>query len=32
VTLFVVTKKTAQLTVFGDRSHLPEALKNQEGT
>jgi len=32
VTLFVVTKKTAQLTVLGDRSHLPEELKNQEGT
>lgn len=32
VTLFVVAKKSAQLTIFGDRSHLPEELKNQEGT
>jgi broad specificity phosphatase PhoE len=32
VTMFVVTNKMAQLTVFGDRSHLPEELKNQEGT
>ncbi len=32
VTMFVVTKSTAQLSVFGDRSHLPEELKNQEGT
>ena len=32
VTLFVTTKRTAQLTILGDRSHLPEELKNQEGT
>jgi broad specificity phosphatase PhoE len=32
VTVFAVTKKTAQLTVLGDRSYLPEELKNQEGT
>jgi len=32
VTMFVVTSKTAQLTVLGDRSHLTEELKNQEGT
>ncbi len=32
VTVFEVTKKTAQLTILGDRSHLPEELKNQEGT
>ena len=32
VTLFVATKRTAQLTILGDRSHLPEELKNQEGT
>ena len=32
VTMFVVTKRTAQLTVFGDRAYLSEELKNQEGT
>ena len=32
VTVFVVTRKSAQLTILGDRSHLPEELKNQEGT
>lgn len=32
VTMFAVTSDSAQLTVFGDRSHLPEELKNQEGT
>ena len=32
VTVFVATKQTAQLTILGDRSHLPEELKNQEGT
>jgi broad specificity phosphatase PhoE len=32
VTMFMVTKQTAQLTILGDRSHLPEELENQEGT
>jgi broad specificity phosphatase PhoE len=32
VTMFVVTNTTAQLTILGDRSHLSEDLKNQEGT
>jgi alpha-ribazole phosphatase len=32
VTMFVVTRRTAQLTIFGDRSHLSEELRNQEGT
>lgn len=32
VTMFVVTNSTAQLSVFGDRSHLSEELRNQEGT
>ena len=32
VTLFVVTNHAAQLTLFGDRSHLSEELRNQEGT
>jgi alpha-ribazole phosphatase len=32
VTMFVVTSKTAQLTILGDRSHLTEELKNQPGT
>jgi alpha-ribazole phosphatase len=32
VTMFVVTKQSAQLTVLGDRSYLSEELKNQEGT
>jgi hypothetical protein len=30
--MFVVTKRTAQLAVFGDRAHLSQELKNQEGT
>jgi broad specificity phosphatase PhoE len=32
VTMFKVTSTTAMLTVHGDRSHLSEDLKNQEGT
>jgi alpha-ribazole phosphatase len=32
VTMFVLTNRTAQLTILGDRSHLSEELKNQEGT
>jgi broad specificity phosphatase PhoE len=32
VTMFVVTKQKAQLTILGDRSHLSEELRNQEGT
>jgi len=32
VTMFVVTNRTAQLAIFGDRSHLSELLKHQEGT
>jgi probable phosphoglycerate mutase len=32
VTMFVVTKGTAQLAFLGDRAHLSEDLKNQEGT
>jgi len=32
VTMFVVTNKTAQLTILGDRSHLSSELKNAEGT
>ena len=32
VTMFVVTERTAQLAIFGDRAHLSEELKNQEGT
>jgi hypothetical protein len=32
VTMFVVTNRTALLTIFGDRSHLSEELKNQQGT
>jgi probable phosphoglycerate mutase len=32
VTMFAVTGTTALLTVHGDRSHLSEDLKNQEGT
>jgi alpha-ribazole phosphatase len=32
VTMFVVTNTTAQLTILGDRAHLSEELKNQEGT
>ena len=32
VTMFKVTSTTAMLAVHGDRSHLSEELKNQEGT
>jgi probable phosphoglycerate mutase len=32
VTMFVITNKAAQLVVLGDRSHLSEELRNQEGT
>lgn len=32
VTMFAVTRGSAQLSIFGDRSHLPDELKNQEGT
>jgi probable phosphoglycerate mutase len=32
VTMFAVTDRTALLTLLGDRSHLSEELKNQEGT
>ena len=32
VTMFAVTSTTALLTILGDRSHLSEDLKNQEGT
>ena len=32
VTLFVLTNHKAQLTMLGDRSHLSEELRNQEGT
>ena len=32
VTLFVVTSTTAHLTLLGDRTHLSDELKNQEGT
>jgi broad specificity phosphatase PhoE len=32
VTLFAVTETTALLTLLGDRSHLSEELRNQEGT
>ena len=32
VTMFAVTGTTALLTILGDRSHLSEDLKNQEGT
>jgi alpha-ribazole phosphatase len=32
VTMFVITDKAAQLTLLGDRSHLSEELRNQEGT
>ena len=32
LTLFVVTNHAAMLTLLGDRSHLSEALRNQEGT
>jgi hypothetical protein len=30
--MFVVTSSSAQLSIFGDRSHLSEELKNEEGT
>ena len=32
VTMFVVSDRSALLTLFGDRSHLSEDLRNQEGT
>jgi alpha-ribazole phosphatase len=32
VTMFVVTSSAVQLALFGDRSHLPEDLRNEEGT
>ena len=32
VTMFVITDRSAQLVTFGDRSHLSEELRNQEGT
>jgi probable phosphoglycerate mutase len=32
VTMFAVTETTALLTIHGDRSHLSEELRNQEGT
>jgi alpha-ribazole phosphatase len=32
VTMFAITNKAAQLTLLGDRSHLSEELRNQEGT
>ena len=32
VTMFAVTSTTALLTLLGDRTHLSEDLKNQEGT
>jgi hypothetical protein len=32
VTMFIVTRKTAQLAIFGDRSHLSDELRNEEGT
>lgn len=32
VTMFAITNKTAQLMIFGDRSHLSEELRSQEGT
>jgi alpha-ribazole phosphatase len=32
VTMFVVANGTAQLAFLGDRSHLSEELRNQEGT
>ena len=32
VTMFSVTETTALLTILGDRSHLSEELRNQEGT
>lgn len=32
VTMFVVSDRSALLTLFGDRTHLSEELRNQEGT
>lgn len=32
VTMFVLTEGSAQLATFGDRAHLSEELRNQEGT
>ena len=32
VSMFVLTKGAAKLEVLGDRAHLPEGLRNQEGT
>ena len=32
VTMFVVSNKASQLTILGDRSHLSEELRNQQGT
>lgn len=32
VTMFAVTETTAMLTLLGDRAHLSESLKHQEGT
>src|SRR5688500_6246238 len=32
VSMFAVRNGSAQLMFFGDRSHLPENLKNEEGT
>jgi probable phosphoglycerate mutase len=32
ITMFAVTGTTARLTLLGDRTHLSEELKNQEGT
>ena len=32
VTMFAITDRSAQLVTFGDRSHLSEELRNQEGT
>jgi probable phosphoglycerate mutase len=32
VTLFMLTGRTALLAVLGDRAHLSDALKNEEGT
>ena len=32
VSMFVLETGAAKLTILGDRTHLPEALRNQEGT
>ena len=32
ISMFSLTKLTARLEVLGDRTHLPESLKNAEGT